>query len=239
MRSAAWQNRRAISVKPVPVALCGGPPYASRRMKPAPFQYHAPKTIEETLDLLARIRRRRRPRAGRRAKPGADDGVPAGAAEASRRHQRRRRSSTVIEVENGKLCIGAGVRHAAFEKPVEDGPLGAPARDGGAPHRAPSDPHPRHVLRQHRPRRSGLRMVRGRSRARRRDGGREQAQRHARHSGEASSSQGIMTTALQEDELLARGAAADPAEGHATSALPNSAAAPAITPSPWRWRLIG
>ncbi len=27
-------------------------------------------------------------------------------------------------VENGRLCIGAGVRHAAFEKPVEDGPLG-------------------------------------------------------------------------------------------------------------------
>jgi carbon-monoxide dehydrogenase medium subunit len=29
-----------------------------------------------------------------------------------------------IEVQNGKLCIGAAVRHAAFAKPVVDGPLG-------------------------------------------------------------------------------------------------------------------
>jgi carbon-monoxide dehydrogenase medium subunit len=29
-----------------------------------------------------------------------------------------------LVVENGRLCIGAGVRHSAFEKPVEDGPLG-------------------------------------------------------------------------------------------------------------------
>src|SRR5262249_44988261 len=29
-----------------------------------------------------------------------------------------------IRTENGRLCIGAGVRHAAFEKPLEDGPLG-------------------------------------------------------------------------------------------------------------------
>ena len=29
-----------------------------------------------------------------------------------------------LVVENGRLCIGAAVRHAAFETPVEDGPLG-------------------------------------------------------------------------------------------------------------------
>jgi carbon-monoxide dehydrogenase medium subunit len=29
-----------------------------------------------------------------------------------------------LEVENGKLCIGATVRHAAFERPITEGPLG-------------------------------------------------------------------------------------------------------------------
>ena len=59
-------------------------------MKPAPFRYHAPKTIDEAVATLAEVAPRRRPRAGRRAEPGADHGVPAGAAEPSRRHQRRR-----------------------------------------------------------------------------------------------------------------------------------------------------
>jgi carbon-monoxide dehydrogenase medium subunit len=29
-----------------------------------------------------------------------------------------------LVVEDGKLCIGAGIRHVVFQKPVEDGPLG-------------------------------------------------------------------------------------------------------------------
>ena len=51
--------------------------------------------------------------------------------------------------------------------------------------------------------------------------------------------QGIMTTALREDELLDRGAAADPAAPARISALPSSAAAPATSPSPWRLAAIG
>jgi carbon-monoxide dehydrogenase medium subunit len=92
-------------------------------MKPAPFQYHAPSTIEETLDLLSRY--------------GDDDGrvlaggqslVPTMAFRLARpRHLidiNGIRELDYLEVHNGKLCIGAAVRHAAFSKPVVHGPLG-------------------------------------------------------------------------------------------------------------------
>jgi carbon-monoxide dehydrogenase medium subunit len=92
-------------------------------MKPAPFQYHAPKTIAETLDLLARY--------------ASDDGrvLAGGQSLVPTMAFRLARPKHLVDingvgelnrlkVENGRLCIGAGVRHAAFEKPVEDGPLG-------------------------------------------------------------------------------------------------------------------
>ena len=92
-------------------------------MKPAPFQYHAPKTIAETLDLLAQH--------------GPDDGrvLAGGQSLVPTMAFRLARPKHLVDingvagldrlvVENGRLCIGAGVRHAAFEKPVEDGPLG-------------------------------------------------------------------------------------------------------------------
>jgi carbon-monoxide dehydrogenase medium subunit len=92
-------------------------------MKPAPFQYHAPRTIAETLDLLAQY--------------GPDDGrvlaggqslVPTMAFRLARpRHLVDINGVAGLDrlvVENGRLCIGAGVRHSAFETPVEDGPLG-------------------------------------------------------------------------------------------------------------------
>jgi carbon-monoxide dehydrogenase medium subunit len=92
-------------------------------MKPAPFTYHAPKTLPETLDLLAAY--------------AADDGrvlaggqslVPTMAFRLARpRHLIDINGVAGLDrlaVENGRLCIGAGVRHAAFEKPVEPGPLG-------------------------------------------------------------------------------------------------------------------
>src|SRR4029078_2684078 len=98
-------------------ALC------SAQMKPTPFQYHAPKTIAETLDLLAQH--------------GPDDGrVLAGGQIFVRTMPfRLARPKHLVDingvagldrlvVENGRLCIGAGIRHSAFEKPVEDGPLG-------------------------------------------------------------------------------------------------------------------
>jgi aerobic carbon-monoxide dehydrogenase medium subunit len=92
-------------------------------MKPAAFRYHAPKTIDEAVALLAEVA----PDDGRvlaggqslvptmafrLAKPGHL--VDINGVEALNR----------LTVEDGKLVIGACVRHAAFQKPVCDGPLG-------------------------------------------------------------------------------------------------------------------
>jgi carbon-monoxide dehydrogenase medium subunit len=92
-------------------------------MKPAPFRYHAPKTIEEAVETLAEV-------AGDdgRVLAGGQSLVPIMAfrlakpahlvdingVEALRR----------LTVDGDKLSIGACVRHAAFHKPVVDGPLG-------------------------------------------------------------------------------------------------------------------
>ena len=186
-----------------PRALC------FRRMKPAPFHYHTPSTIDETLDLLAKF--------------AADDGrvlaggqslVPTMAFRLARpRHLidiNGIRELDYLEVHNGKLCIGAGVRHAAFARPVVRGPARAPADQCGSPHRPCADPQPRHLLRQHRARRSGGRM------------GAVAAALDAEMVAESKRGglrviaakdffKGVMTTALRDDELLTRGAAADPA----------------------------
>lgn len=92
-------------------------------MKPAPFQYHAPATIDETLDLLAEY-------AGEdgRVLAGGQSLVPTMAFRLARpRHLidiNGLKELDYLEIQNGKLCIGARVRHAAFEKPVVEGPLG-------------------------------------------------------------------------------------------------------------------
>jgi carbon-monoxide dehydrogenase medium subunit len=92
-------------------------------MKPAPFNYHAPTTVEEAVAILARVA----PDDGR-VLAGGQSLVPTMAFRLARpRHlvdingvaELRR-----LAVEDGKLCIGAGVRHAAFHKPPVDGPLG-------------------------------------------------------------------------------------------------------------------
>jgi carbon-monoxide dehydrogenase medium subunit len=92
-------------------------------MKPAPFHYHAPRTVEETLKLLAEF--------------AADDGrvLAGGQSLAPMMAFRLAKPRHLVDingvaelnrlvVEDGKLCIGAGIRHVAFQKPVEDGPLG-------------------------------------------------------------------------------------------------------------------
>ena len=92
-------------------------------MKPAPFQYHAPKTIAETLDLLGRY--------------ASDDGRVLAGGQSLVPTMAFRLALPMhlidingfsgldrITVANGRICIGAGVRHSAFESPVEDGPLG-------------------------------------------------------------------------------------------------------------------
>jgi carbon-monoxide dehydrogenase medium subunit len=93
-------------------------------MKPAAFQYHAPKSIEEALAMLAEFA----PDDGR-VLAGGQSLVPTMAFRLARPHhlvdingiEALRR----LAVEGDKLVIGAGVRHQAFRLPVVDGPLGA------------------------------------------------------------------------------------------------------------------
>ncbi len=92
-------------------------------MKPAPFQYHAPKTVDEAVTTLAQV-------AGEdgRILAGGQSLVPIMAF-------RLARPSHLVDingvealkrltVEGDALSIGACVRHAAFHRPVVEGPLG-------------------------------------------------------------------------------------------------------------------
>ena len=221
-------------------------PPALKRMAPSPMLHRdearaipvsRPEDHRGGGRAARRAGARRRPRAGRRAEPGAHHGVPAGAAEPPGRHQRRRRARPA-RGEDGRLCIGAGVRHAAFEKPVDGRPARPAAAEVVASHRAPSDPHPRHVLRQHRARRSGLRMVRGRRRARRRDDGESDARRapHPRAGvlqGHHDDGAATRTNCWPRCGCRCCGPTCT------MRVLPSSAAAPATTPSPWRSRPTG
>jgi len=92
-------------------------------MKPAQFSYHAPKTIEEALAVLAKVA----PEDGR-VLAGGQSLVPTMAFRLARpRHLVDINGVAGLDrlaVEGGKLCVGARVRHAAFEKPAEPGALG-------------------------------------------------------------------------------------------------------------------
>ena len=201
-------------------------------MKPAPFHYHAPKTIDEAVANAGRGAPRRRPRAGRRPEPGADHGVPPGAPRPPRRHQRRRRRCDGLPL----TATGSPSAPASATRLSQAGggrAARATAGHGRAPHRALSDPHARHVLRQRRACRPGVRMVRGRGDARRRNGGASRVG-GTRSIPAQDFFQGIMTTALEEDEILAevRLPILPPTPGSAST---SSTAAPAISRSPWRW----
>jgi carbon-monoxide dehydrogenase medium subunit len=92
-------------------------------MKPASFHYHAPKTIEQALAMLAEYA----PDDGR-VLAGGQSLVPTMAFRLARPHhlvdingiEALRR----LGVEQDKLVIGAGVRHQTFHRPVVEGPLG-------------------------------------------------------------------------------------------------------------------
>src|SRR5947209_2347001 len=92
-------------------------------MKPAPFRYHAPKTIEEAVETLAEVASE-----DGRVLAGGQSLVPIMAFRLARpAHlvdingvEALRR----LAVDGERLCIGACVRHAAFHHPVVDGPLG-------------------------------------------------------------------------------------------------------------------
>jgi carbon-monoxide dehydrogenase medium subunit len=93
-------------------------------MKPASFRYHAPKTIEEALALLAEYS----PDDGR-VLAGGQSLVPTMAFRLARPHHlidiNGIEALRKIAVEDGRLAIGAGVRHHAFNAAVVDEPLGA------------------------------------------------------------------------------------------------------------------
>jgi carbon-monoxide dehydrogenase medium subunit len=92
-------------------------------MKPAAFQYHAPKTVDEAVALLAQVA----PADGR-VLAGGQSLVPTMAF-------RLARPAHLVDINgiaelgravtaDGQLVIGACVRHAAFYRPVTEGPLG-------------------------------------------------------------------------------------------------------------------
>jgi carbon-monoxide dehydrogenase medium subunit len=93
-------------------------------MKPAPFEYHAPTSVREALEVLAQVA----PRDGR-VLAGGQSLVPAMALRLARPAHlvdiNGVKDLERLAVEGGDLVIGACVRHAAFHRPVADGPLGA------------------------------------------------------------------------------------------------------------------
>jgi aerobic carbon-monoxide dehydrogenase medium subunit len=92
-------------------------------MKPAPFRYHAPKTVDAAVALLAEVA----PDDGR-VLAGGQSLVPTMAF-------RLARPAHLVDINgieefgrmavaNERLAIGACVRHAAFYRPAVEGPLG-------------------------------------------------------------------------------------------------------------------
>lgn len=92
-------------------------------MKPAPFDYHAPETVEQAVTLLAQLA----PQNGR-VLAGGQSLVPAMAFRLARPAHlidiNGIAALTRLAVAGDELVIGAGVRHAAFHRPVITGPLG-------------------------------------------------------------------------------------------------------------------
>jgi carbon-monoxide dehydrogenase medium subunit len=92
-------------------------------MKPASFVRHAPKTLDEALKILAEVA----PQDGR-VLAGGQSLVPIMAFRMARPAHLVDINEVAgldrLAVENGKLVVGARVRHGAFHKPAAPGPLG-------------------------------------------------------------------------------------------------------------------
>ncbi|MEA2939326.1 MAG: aerobic carbon-monoxide dehydrogenase medium subunit [Alphaproteobacteria bacterium] len=92
-------------------------------MKPAAFRYHAPWTLEEAVATLAEVA----PQDGR-VLAGGQSLVPIMAFRLARPAHLVDINGVPgldrLETSNGRLSIGACVRHAAFYQSVTDGPLG-------------------------------------------------------------------------------------------------------------------
>lgn len=92
-------------------------------MKPAPFHYHAPASVEEAVALLAGLARE-----DGRILAGGQSLVPTMAFRLARPGHLIDINGVAgldrLEAQEGRLFIGATVRHAAFERPAVEGPLG-------------------------------------------------------------------------------------------------------------------
>jgi aerobic carbon-monoxide dehydrogenase medium subunit len=93
-------------------------------MKSAPFRYHAVKTIDEAVAVLSQVA----PEDGR-ILAGGQSLVPTMAFRLARPAHLVDINAVEgldrLAVDGNELSIGACVRHAAFHRPVVDGPLGA------------------------------------------------------------------------------------------------------------------
>src|ERR1700719_4622488 len=100
-----------------------GPTLYKTLMKPAPFQYHAPKTVDEAVAVLAEVAAQ-----DGRVLAGGQSLVPTMAFRLARpAHLVDINGVAALKhlvVADGKLAIGACVRHSAFHSPVCEGPLG-------------------------------------------------------------------------------------------------------------------
>jgi aerobic carbon-monoxide dehydrogenase medium subunit len=93
-------------------------------VKPAPFVYHAPKTVDDALANLAEFG----PQDGR-ILAGGQSLIPMMAFRMARPAHLIDINTVAgldrLAVEGGVLSVGACVRHAAFHRPVVEGPTGA------------------------------------------------------------------------------------------------------------------
>jgi carbon-monoxide dehydrogenase medium subunit len=91
-------------------------------MKPAPFQYHVPASLDEAVALLSRYAE------DGRVLSGGQSLVPTMAFRLARPAHlidiNRVETLSRLAVDGDVLSIGACVRHAAFHRPAVDGPLG-------------------------------------------------------------------------------------------------------------------
>jgi aerobic carbon-monoxide dehydrogenase medium subunit len=122
---AAFAHPAALPILYMPPFSCiNRKKSAVTPMKPASFTYHAPKTVEEAVALLAEYA----PDDGR-VLAGGQSLVPTMAFRLARPHHlvdiNGIEALRKLAVEDGRLVIGAGVRHQAFSVPVAEGPLGA------------------------------------------------------------------------------------------------------------------
>src|SRR5687767_8288318 len=93
-------------------------------MKPASFCYHKPESIDEALSILAEVA----PQDGRII-AGGQSLVPSMAFRVAQPRHLVDINEIValrrLEIRDGKLCIGACVRHAAFHRSLLENPLGS------------------------------------------------------------------------------------------------------------------